>query len=125
MKPSISGLALARGLILASLIGFTAPAHATLHWIGTANGGDGVSTYQEANWDNDGDPAAPHTAPPAGTVDPNVAINDALIVHIHRQIRRSCRNDLHADFAGSSIELEKRKVGPCCKQWLSRLTPTP
>lgn len=56
------------------------PASAALAWIGNANGGDGESIYQEANWDADGDPSAPYTTPPAGTVDPNNAINDALIV---------------------------------------------
>ena len=36
-------------------------------------GGDGISIYQEANWDDgSGDP-------PAGTIDPSVPVNDDLI----------------------------------------------
>ena len=51
-----------------------------LVWIGGANGGNGISLYQEANWDSDGVAGAPYATPAAGTVDGLSAINDTLIV---------------------------------------------
>jgi len=53
------------------LVGTT---QAGLLWTG---GGDGVSVYQEANWQDTGT----LLPPPAGSVDPNVAVNDTLIVN--------------------------------------------
>lgn len=66
--------------LLAALVLGTATSHATLHWIGDLNGGDGSSTYQEANWDTDGDPSAPHTAPAADTVNPATSIDEDIFV---------------------------------------------
>ncbi|MBX2850867.1 MAG: PEP-CTERM sorting domain-containing protein [Phycisphaeraceae bacterium] len=53
-------------LTAASLL--TSQAHAVTIWVGDANGGDGVSFFQEANWDTDGIFDGAFTTPAAGTI---------------------------------------------------------
>lgn len=59
----------------ACILGMLAlPVSAATVWIGNANGGDGGSFFQEANWDTDGDVNAPYTTPSAGSIDPATAL---------------------------------------------------
>ncbi len=51
------------------IIAASAKASDTFYWIADANGGDGFSFHQEANWDSDGDGGvAPYVPPPAGSI---------------------------------------------------------
>ena len=59
---------------LIAFVSLNLNASASTVWIGAANGGDGVSVFQEANWDTDGNTSAPYTTPSAGTLNPNTAL---------------------------------------------------
>jgi hypothetical protein len=75
---SLAPLATLAGTLLACT------AAADYIWIGSANGGDGTSFFNENNWDADGDPLAPYVTPPANAVNnitqtPNF-VADSLVV---------------------------------------------
>jgi len=62
---------------LVTMAAMVTASNAATVWIGNANGGDGVSFFQEANWDTDGNTASPYTTPAANSINPSTATTSA------------------------------------------------